>query len=73
MTLSQARRAAVLAQVQMVGPIILDAFGFKRLRFNTGASTGQVENAIEQLTRTGELRVRVVAGQVIVSAIGGAE
>ena len=73
MTLSQASRLAVLSQVRAFGPIILDAFGFKRLRFNTGGRTGQVENAIEELTRTGELRVRVVAGQVIVSAIGGAE
>lgn len=73
MSLREARRLAVLAQVQNLGPIILDTFGIKRLRFNTGATTGQVETAIEELTRTGEVRVRVAGGQVVVSAVGGGE
>jgi hypothetical protein len=73
MTLPQARRLAVLAQIQTLGPIILDTFGLKRIRFSTGATTGQVETAIEELTRTGEIRVRVVGGQVVVVAVGGGE
>ncbi|MHC1790305.1 hypothetical protein [Solidesulfovibrio sp.] len=73
MSLREARRVAVLAQVQALGVVVLDTFGIKRIRFNVGATTGQVETAIEELARTGEVLVRVVGGQVIVSAVGGSK
>ena len=73
MTMREARRAAILAQVRMVGPIVLDTFGIKRLRFSTGATPGQIETAIEELTRTGELRLQVMRGQIVVAAVGGGE
>ncbi len=73
MSLREARRVAVLAQVQTLGVVVLDTFGIKRIRFNVGATTGQVETAIEELARTGEVLVRVVGGQVVVSAVGGSK
>lgn len=73
MSLREARRLAVLAQVQALGGVVLDTFGMKRIRFNTGSTAGQVETALEELARTGDIRVRVVGGQVIVSAVGGGE
>jgi len=73
MSLREARRVAVLAQIQALGPIVLDTFGIKRLRFSTGATPGQIENAIEELTRTGELRLQVMRGQIVVAAVGGGE
>lgn len=73
MSLREARRVAVLAQVQALGVVVLDTFGIKRIRFNVGATTGQVETAIEELARTGEVLVRVVGGQVVVSAVGGSK
>jgi DNA-binding TFAR19-related protein (PDSD5 family) len=73
MTLREARRTAILAQVKMVGPVALDTFGMKRIRFNTGSTTSQIETALEELARTGEVRVRVVGGQIVVSAVGGRE
>jgi len=73
MSLRDARRAAILAQVKMVGPVALDTFGMKRIRFNTGSTTSQIETALEELARTGEVRVTVVRGQIVVSAVGGGE
>ena len=73
MSLREARRLAVLAQVQMVGPIVLDGFGLKRLKFAVGATASQVNELIEDLERQGEVRFRVAGGQIIVSAVGGAK